>query len=138
MIRLPLVERRSQITGKSSPDCFDGQHSIRSRVLVVDDNLDSAQSLAKLLLMRGNEVETANDGTAALAAMESFRPSIVLLDSGMPGMSGYEVAQRVRGMLGGKEIDLVALTGWGQEEDHRRTRKAGFNHYLDLSRMHCY
>jgi CheY-like chemotaxis protein/nitrogen-specific signal transduction histidine kinase len=104
--------------------------SLGSRVLIVDDNHDAAASLALLLRHWGHDVRTANDGHAAIATVESFQPSVVLLDLGMPGMSGYEVAERIQGMPAGKTCVLVALTGWGQEEDRRRTRDAGFHHHL--------
>lgn len=83
-----------------------------------------------LLRLRGHEVHEANEGIAALKAIQSFQPAVVLLDLGMPGMSGYEVAQRARTLPEGKECVLVALTGWGQEDDRRRTREAGFNYHV--------
>jgi PAS domain S-box-containing protein len=104
--------------------------SAGSRVLVVDDNHDAAGSLAILLRIMGNDVRTAGDGPAALAAIASFQPSVVLLDLGMPGMSGYEVAERIQNLPAGKQCVLVALTGWGQEEDRRRTQEAGFKYHL--------
>jgi CheY-like chemotaxis protein len=102
----------------------------RRRVLVVDDNEDAATSLALLLKVLGNDVQTAHEGTAALRAFESFQPSVVLLDLGMPGMSGFEVAQHLRALPHFEQVTLVALTGWGQEEDRRRTHEAGFDHHL--------
>jgi CheY-like chemotaxis protein len=130
IIRLPLADRQLSVGGGTDLHRLHIHLSTRSRVLVVDDNEDAASSLAMLLSKLGNEVETANNGPAALAAIQSFKPSVVLLDLGMPGMSGYEVAQRARAMPEGKETVLVALTGWGQEDDRRRTREAGFNHHL--------
>lgn len=102
----------------------------RQRILVVDDNHDAASSLAMLLRVLGNDVQTANDGPTALQIIESFAPSVVLLDLGMPVMSGYEVAQRLRELPQARNITLVALTGWGQEEDRRRTQEAGFDQHL--------
>jgi signal transduction histidine kinase len=100
------------------------------RVLVVDDNRDAAQSLAAMLRLTGSEVETAHDGLQALRIAERFRPSLVLLDIGMPGMSGFEVARKIRAKPWGASIRLVAQTGWGQEEDRQRAREAGFDVHL--------
>jgi CheY-like chemotaxis protein len=100
------------------------------RVLVADDNLDAAESLQMWLQMSGHEVEIAQDGPATLAAAESFRPDVVLLDLGMPGMTGLEVARRIREAEWGRGMILMALTGWGQEEDRQRTAEAGFDHHL--------
>ena len=100
------------------------------RVLVVDDNVDSVESMEVLLQIWGHEVRTAHDGPAALAVAADYRPDIVLLDIGLPGMSGYEVAQRLREIPGLAKTVLVAVTGYGQESDRRRTREAGFNRHL--------
>ena len=97
------------------------------RVLVVDDNPDGAQSVGRLLEMMGHEARVARDGTEALTTIESFKPEIVLLDIGLPGLSGYEVARRIREQPGGTSMVLVALTGWGQAEDRRRSREAGLD-----------
>jgi PAS domain S-box-containing protein len=99
------------------------------RILVVDDNRDAADSLAMLLSFLGAEVETANDGPGAIAAFERVRPAAVLLDLGMPGMDGYEVARSLRA-AGADGVPIIALTGWGQDEDRRRAREAGFDHHL--------
>ena len=99
-------------------------------VLIADDNVDAAESLQMWLQMSGHEVHIALDGVRALAAAESLRPQVVLLDLGMPGLSGYDVARRIRAEPWGQQMVLVALTGWGQEEDRRRTAEAGFNHHL--------
>ena len=100
------------------------------RILVVDDNVDSAESLGTMLKLMGNEVRIAHDGPSALEAAEAFLPDIVLLDIGMPGMDGYEVARRLRRTPALKHALLVAQTGWGQEEDRRRSEQAGFDHHL--------
>ncbi len=99
------------------------------RVLVVDDNVDSAESLALLLKTMGQVVHTAYDGPAALDAVERFSPDVVLLDIGLPGMSGYEVARQIR-QRGQADVLLIALTGYGQKEDQARAREAGFDHHL--------
>ncbi len=100
------------------------------RVLVVDDNADSADTLAMLLRMSGHEVAVARDGYSAVDQTASFRPDLVLLDIGLPGISGYEAARRIRQLPGGPAVQLVALTGWGQEDDRRRSREAGFDQHL--------
>ncbi len=100
------------------------------RILVVDDNEDAAISLALLLQMMGQDVQIAYDGLEALAKAETFRPDIVLLDLGMPKLNGYETARRLRAEPWGEKAILVALTGWGQEEDRRRAREAGFDYHL--------
>ncbi len=100
------------------------------RVLVVDDNVDAAESLATLLRLEGQDVRVAHDGPAALEAAPAYRPDVVFLDIGMPGMDGYEVARRLRREPGLEGVLLVALTGWGQDEDRRRSREAGFDEHL--------
>ncbi len=100
------------------------------RVLVVDDNQDAADSMAFLLKFSGHDVITANDGVAAMATAVAFHPEVVLLDIGLPGMDGFEVARRIRGQEKGRDVLLIALTGYGQEEDRRRSAAAGFDHHL--------
>jgi CheY-like chemotaxis protein len=99
-------------------------------VLVVDDSRDGAESLALLLRLKGHDVRVAHDGLAALEAARANRPDLAILDIGMPGMDGYELAQRLREEPGLAKLVLVALTGWGQAEDRRRSQEAGFNHHL--------
>jgi signal transduction histidine kinase/DNA-binding response OmpR family regulator len=100
------------------------------RVLVVDDHVDAAASLAMLLRLYGHEVRTAADGLTALEEARSFRPEVVLLDIGLPGMDGYEVARRLRKESQGDHMLLAALTGYGQDKDRYRSREAGFDHHL--------
>jgi CheY-like chemotaxis protein/anti-sigma regulatory factor (Ser/Thr protein kinase) len=100
------------------------------RILVVDDNRDAANTLGTLLQLIGADVRVVYDGEAALAAFGAFRPSVVLLDLGMPGMDGYEVARRLRAEPGATDTTLVALTGWGEPSDRERTRDAGIHHHL--------
>jgi CheY-like chemotaxis protein len=102
----------------------------RPRVLVVDDNRDSADSLRLLVGLLGVETHVAYDGEAALLAMTAFRPAVVILDLGMPGMDGWEVARRIRSEPHHKEVILIALTGWSQPQDRRRSAEAGFDHHL--------
>jgi CheY-like chemotaxis protein len=123
----------------SAPQPGDAKHPMagrspmalpQRRVLVVDDNEDSATSLGMLLTFLGTEVRIAHDGATALAMIETDRPDVVLLDIGMPVMDGFEVARRVRQRSDFDNIMLIALTGWGQPEDRDRTRDAGFDHHL--------
>jgi len=100
------------------------------RLLVVDDNVDAAITLAMLLQLKGHEVRVAHDGKTALEAAAPFRPDMVFLDLGMPEMDGYETARRLRATPGLEQTVLAALTGWGQEEDRRKTAAAGFDHHL--------
>jgi PAS domain S-box-containing protein len=102
----------------------------RRRILVVDDNKDSAETLGALLRIMKNEVKLAYDGPSALDAAASFRPHVVLLDIGLPGMSGYDVARRLRQMPETRDAYLIAQTGWGQEEDKRRAEQAGMNYHM--------
>jgi PAS domain S-box-containing protein len=99
-------------------------------ILVVDDNRDSAESLAMVLRVHGHRVETRNDGPSALVAVRERRPDVVVLDIGLPQMDGYEVARQLRAMSCGEEMLLIALTGYGQSEDKQRSLDAGFNHHL--------
>ncbi len=100
------------------------------RVLVVDDNRDAAESLDTLLQLLGADVQVAYSGPEALEALSTYKPSVVLLDIGMPGMDGHEVARRIRQRPESKDVTLIALTGWGQEEDRDRSQLAGFDHHL--------
>ena len=129
VVRLPLAADQS----RAVVDADDGRQRSAvtpRRVLVVDDNADAANSLTLLLRMMGHEVRTVGDGQAALDVTQSFRPDLVLLDIGLPGMSGYEVARLLRRSPALRETWLVALTGWGQEEDRRRAKEYGFDHHL--------
>ena len=102
----------------------------RRRILVVDDNADAAQSLALLLKLAGHDVRVAHDGVETLAVASEFEPEVVLLDLGMPKMDGYETARRLRNESWGRQVMLVALTGWGQQRDRERTAEAGFDLHL--------
>ncbi|HEX7183239.1 MAG TPA: ATP-binding protein [Thermoanaerobaculia bacterium] len=129
-VRLPLAsEDRLLREGGLEADSKASGPAAR-RILVVDDNEDAADSLGMLLEMLGNDVQVAHDGPSALAAMGARPPEIVLLDIGMPGMDGYEVAHWIRAQPELRGAVLIALTGWGQEEDRRRSREAGFDHHL--------
>src|SRR4030095_6707080 len=100
------------------------------RILVVDDNPDSLESPSLLLGFSGNEVRTASDGVTAVSVAEAFRPEVVLLDVGMPNMNGYDACRLIRSQEGGCNMLLIALTGWGQEEDRARRHAAGFDQHF--------
>ena len=102
----------------------------KRRILVVDDNHDAAESLAMLLNITGNKTSTAHDGADAFEAAARQRPDVVLLDIGLPTLNGYEVCRRIRDEPWGKEMVLIALTGWGQDEDRRKSHEAGFDGHL--------
>ena len=129
LVRLPLVTQEGLEPGEMETD---RQPPIVSghRLLVVDDNQDAALSLALLLRLQGHDVQVAHDGPTALQLAVASRPDLVFLDIGMPGMDGYEVARRLRRTPGLEKVVLAALTGWGQQEDRRRTAEAGFDHHL--------
>jgi CheY-like chemotaxis protein len=99
-------------------------------LILADDNADALQSLAMLLEMEGHTVRVASDGNAAFSLAQQRMPDVMLLDIGMPGLNGYEVASRVRELQGGDAVTLIALTGWGQPADRARARDAGFDHHL--------
>ncbi len=100
------------------------------RILVVDDNIDAAEAMSMLLSLIGHDTQVAHDGPAALAAVRDYAPDVVLLDLGLPGMSGLEVCREIRTMAPAKMPLVVALTGWGQESDRQKTRDSGFDHHL--------
>lgn len=100
------------------------------RVLVVDDNVDGARTIAALLKLKGHEAHVAHDGAAALSAAAELQPHAVVLDIGLPGMDGYEVARRLRGQRETAHVLLIALTGYGSPEDALRIRSAGLDHHL--------
>ncbi|SIN87393.1 PAS domain S-box-containing protein [Singulisphaera sp. GP187] len=131
-IRLPAVGANpdAQQSVKSSLEREASEPAAKPRLLVVDDNQDSANTLARLLKLTGHEVRTAYDGNEALREADAFQPTLVLLDIGLPGMNGYEVAEELRRNQRLEGVTLIALTGWGQAEDRRRSREAGFDHHL--------
>ena len=100
------------------------------RVLVVDDNRDSAESMAEMLRLFGHEVAIAHDGAEAVEAAEEFRPQAILMDVGMPRLNGYEATRRIRQRAWGKDTAIVALTGWGQDGDRARSKEAGCDGHL--------
>jgi len=116
----PEVERRAPAVGDS----------IARRVLIVDDSVDAAESLAMLLAFEGHEIHKAHDGADAVRTAERLRPDIVLMDIGLPILNGYEACRRIRSQTWGETIIMVAITGWGQEEDREQSEAAGFDLHL--------
>jgi signal transduction histidine kinase/CheY-like chemotaxis protein len=130
VLRLPLAVGDKKQQPPSVADRQNAAAPVSCRILVVDDNQDSADSIAILLRTMGNEVHAAHDGLEAVDAAAEFQPDIVLLDLGLPKLNGFDAARRIREQPGGQERVLIALTGWGQEEDRRRSQEAGFDHHL--------
>jgi CheY-like chemotaxis protein len=129
-VRLPLGDGSAARSVPAPVTRASSTHIGALRVLVVDDNRDAAETLSALLAIMGHTAPVAADGRQALRMIEGFRPHVVFLDIGMPGMSGYEVAQAVRSDPQFDDVRLVALTGWGGEADRARTREAGFDAHL--------
>ncbi len=129
IIRLPLMLSVMQEQQGERDDRRPFRATGR-RILVVDDNVDSASSLAMMLQMMGHEVRTAHDGLEGVEAGAAFRPDLILLDIGMPKLNGYDACRRIREQPWGENVGIVALTGWGQDEDKRRSQEAGFNGHL--------
>lgn len=129
VVRLPALVAVQRPTETAQTSCADKNESPARRILVVDDNQQVAESLARLLVIMGHQVHTVHDGAAALEAVRTFHPEVVFLDIGLPGMDGYEVAQHLRTQYQ-QRVRLVAVTGYGQEEDRRRARQAGFDDHL--------
>ncbi|MDI1437006.1 hybrid sensor histidine kinase/response regulator [Polyangium sorediatum] len=129
-VRLPLGVAEETPAKGSGGDLPGKGAAGGMKVLVVDDNVDGAESLAELLQLSGHTTEVAHTGPSALVAARAFEPDVVFLDIGLPGMTGYEVAQRLRTEEGFGRLVLVALTGWGTDEDRRQAREAGFDYHL--------
>ena len=124
-LTLPLAAGPGEQSAPGAPAALPAR-----RILIVDDNRDAAQSLGMVLKYLGADVQVAHDGAQALEALRAYEPGVVFLDIGMPGMDGYEVARRIRAQALERPPAIVALTGWGQEQDRRRAREAGFDHHL--------
>ena len=125
---LPLAQ-----PAKDTPQgaaCKQNDSEIHRRILVADDNRDSAKSLCTLLRTLGHEVHTAYDGAEAVALAAECKPDVAILDIGMPRLNGYDAARRIREDRGHEGITLIALSGWGQEEDRKRSADAGFDHHM--------
>jgi CheY-like chemotaxis protein len=124
-LRLPLCEIESPSEARPPPPKPPAR-----RILIVDDNEDAADSLKMVLGLDGHQVATAYNGEQALAQAQAFKPEVVLLDIGLPGLDGYEVARRLRELSNLASVQLVAVTGYGQDEDRQRAQTAGFAHHL--------
>ena len=129
VVRLPILKGDLDQVDPVLPQVAP-RHPWRRRILVVDDNRDSAHSMATLLKLLGNEVQAVHDGFAAVEAAERFRPDVVIMDVGMPRMNGYEATRRIRAQPWGKDMLVIALTGWGQESDRAASEAAGCNAHL--------
>ncbi|MFZ2171435.1 MAG: ATP-binding protein, partial [Methylococcaceae bacterium] len=127
-VRLPALSMESSIA--ELPLTKSVLPMPKFRILVVDDYADAAESMAMLLKAEGHEVETADCGMKAIERAQAFRPQVVLLDIGLPDLDGYEVAKRLRALPETRDVTLIALTGYGQAEDRKRSQSAGFNHHL--------
>ena len=131
IVRLPVTDSEITTAESAGPKSDVARPAApQSRILVVDDMRDSADSLGMLLELMGHSVQTTYDGEQAVRMAEQFRPDLVLIDLGMPGMNGTEVCRRIRSHPWGATMVLIAQTGWGQEYDRHRTREAGFDHHL--------
>ena len=129
IVRLPVASMEKPMANPTHVT----QHAPQAtalKVLIADDNEDSAMTLAMILKIMGSEVCTAHDGMEAVEVATAFRPDVILLDIGMPRLNGYEACRRIREQPWGEKIVLVALTGWGQDEDKRRSQEAGFTHHM--------
>src|SRR5262249_22018125 len=131
LVRLPaLAESAPELARKTAEDSSTQAPNGRRRVLIVDDNADSAESMAVLLRLHGHEVRLAYDGQSALEEAHASRPDVIFLDLDLPIMDGYEVAKRLRLEPAMRDMKLVAMTGYGQEEDRQRTQEAGFQLHM--------
>jgi len=127
-VRLPILEAQPTVEKDADSPLAMPRHA--RRVLVVDDNADSAETMAMMLRLLGDEVAQAHDGLAALEKAEVFRPEVILMDVGMPRLNGLDATRRIRSEPWGQEIAIIALTGWGHEDDKERSRAAGCNGHL--------
>ncbi|MDB5391888.1 MAG: multi-sensor hybrid histidine kinase [Planctomycetaceae bacterium] len=129
IVRLPLATGVLEMEEESPPD-HDLKPREKLRILVVDDNRDGAASLAMFLSILGNNTRTAHDGLEAVELADAFRPDVIVLDIGLPKLNGYDACRKIRSQPWGQKMMIIAATGWGQEEDRRRTKEAGFDHHL--------
>ena len=127
VVRLPLSQGRK---GQNPPSAAASTEFSGRRVLIVDDNRDAAASMGMMLSLLGLEVRTAHDGLEAIDLAEAFRPEVMLLDIGLPRLNGYDTCHRIRARSWGKAVFMIAVTGWGQEDDRRRSQEAGFDYHL--------
>jgi signal transduction histidine kinase/ActR/RegA family two-component response regulator len=130
IVRLPLAVEAPQPDTLSPLTSTEPSPVVKRRILVVDDNVDGAESLAMLLEVCGHETHVAHDGVAAVEAADRVRPDVILLDIGLPKLNGFDVCQRIRQQPWGQNVIIIALTGWGQDVDRRRSHEAGFDHHV--------
>jgi PAS domain S-box-containing protein len=130
VVRLPILVNIAATSRRPSPSNGRTENKLDARILIADDNKDSAESLAMLLQLRGAEVRTVHDGLEAIETAKAFQPDLVLLDIGMPKLNGYDAARRLREQPWSGKATIVAMTGWGQPDDKRRAADAGFDHHL--------
>jgi CheY-like chemotaxis protein len=130
LVRIPDCQTTVGRDVHVQPGAEEDSAPTKQRVLIVDDNQDAARVLSIAVRMLGHEVIVAHDGIEAVRAGAEFAPDVVLLDLGMPRMDGFEAAAKIRQLPWGKDVTLVALTGWGQDDDKRRTKEVGFDHHL--------
>ncbi len=129
-VRLPVLQERVESSPGMPTEVQPGLTGSKRRILVVDDHRDSAASMALMLQMMGNEVQTAHDGVEALASAERFRPQVILMDIGMPRLNGYETTRSIRERPWGRDVIVIALTGWGQDVDRAKSKEAGCDGHL--------
>ncbi len=129
LVRLPILADHP-ISLSREPAVAKPAVTTGRRILIVDDNRDSAESLALLVELSGNQTQTAHDGLKAMEAAATFLPDAILLDIGLPELNGYEVCRRIRGQPWGERMVLIALTGWGQDEHRQKSTDAGFDSHL--------
>src|SRR5262249_3576713 len=126
---LPIAKRLPG-GGDADPSARHKSSLVKQRILVAEDGPDAAESLRMLLTIMGHVVRVVSDGVRAVDAAQEFRPDLIIMDLGMPRMNGYDAARAIRAGAGGKEPVIIALTGWGQPEDQRRSLEAGFDRHL--------
>ena len=136
-VRLPEALSVTDMRSDGPPVFENATAAARRRILVVDDNQDGASSLVMLLKVMGHDTQTAHDGLEAVAVAEAFRPEVILMDIGMPKLNGYDACRRIREQPWAEGIVLVAMTGWGQQEDRRKSKDAGFVGHLVKPASHA-
>nr|WP_295924321.1 response regulator [uncultured Dyadobacter sp.] len=128
-VRLPTLEVAPQIIPAPNGE-NPAKGASSDRILVIDDNADAAQTLSMLLKLKGFQVHTRNSGQSGIEAAQELSPRAILLDLGMPGMDGYETCRLIRQQTWGQTVVVIALSGYGQQEDHQRTKEMGFDEHL--------
>jgi CheY-like chemotaxis protein/two-component sensor histidine kinase len=127
-VRLPVSPDHSLAEGELAPEPVDGRQ--KRRILIVDDSRDGAACLGMMLSLQGHDTRTAHDGQEAIELAEAFRPEVILLDIGLPRLNGYDACRRIREQPWSKDTFMIAVTGWGQEDDRLRSQEAGFDRHM--------